>query len=206
MPFWARRVAQAAIFWIWRWLTEHAVAVLARNPSKLPPGKYQLTIHLGDATDADAVDDTIFGREIVVSALGLANNTRSDALSTGVANIVAAMRAHKLSRLIVVAGAGILQDRSADRLRMDAPDFNAALLPYAQEHRRIYDLLRDTDLHWTLVCPTYMREEPATGQARVEVDYLPTSAKSVTFQDVARFTYGLAGNLDYDRQRVGIAE
>ena len=30
----------------------HRVTVLARNPSKLPPGKYSLTIQLGDVLDA----------------------------------------------------------------------------------------------------------------------------------------------------------
>ena len=41
----------------------HSASVLVRNPSKLPPGKYNMTIHLGDATDSDNVEDTIFGQQ-----------------------------------------------------------------------------------------------------------------------------------------------
>ena len=39
--------------------------------AKLPPGVYRLTMHLGDVTDADAVEDTLFGQDAVLSTLGV---------------------------------------------------------------------------------------------------------------------------------------
>ena len=69
----------------------HRVTVLARNPSKLPPGKYSLTIQLGDVLDATAVDDVVFGQDAVISALGLGSSQQLDAFSRGVAHIVTAL-------------------------------------------------------------------------------------------------------------------
>jgi putative NADH-flavin reductase len=184
----------------------HAVSVLVRNPAKLPPGVYRLTMHLGNVTDADAVEDTLFGQEAVLSTLGMGDDPQSRALSTGIANIVQGMRANKLTRLVVVAGAGILLDRKTGAPRMDSPTFPAAYRPYAEEHRRVYDLLQATDLDWTLVCPPTMRDEPPSGTLRAAEDCLPEGGKTATYADVARFAYSLLSVKNYSRQRVGVAE
>ena len=97
----------------------HSASVLVRNPSRLPPGKYKLTIHLGDATDGDNVEDTIFGQEAVVSALGLAANARPGTIATAIGHIIGAMQSNRLRRIVVVAGAGILLDRKTGAMRID---------------------------------------------------------------------------------------
>jgi len=184
----------------------HAVTVLARNPSKLPPGKYRLTIQLGDVTDGDNVDDTIFGQDVVISALGLSDNAKPHALSTGIANIIRAMHTHSRSRVVVIAGAGILDDPDTGGLRIDSPNYPAVFRPYGEEHRRVYDLLQGTNLDWTLVCPPSMRDEAPAGNVRIAVDRLPPGGEGVAYVDVARFAYGLLSSGAYVRQRVGIAD
>jgi putative NADH-flavin reductase len=184
----------------------HRVTVLARNPSKLPPGKYSLTIQLGHVLDASAVDDAVFGQDAVISALGLGNSPQPDAFSRGVANIVTAMQANKVRRLVAVAGGGILLDRATGEMRVASPAYPAVYRPYAEEHRRIYERLQRTDLDWTLVCPTSMFDEPAVGAVRSEVDYVPVDGKRITYADVGRFTYAQLGDDSHLRQRVGIAE
>lgn len=184
----------------------HKVSVLVRNPTKLPPGKYALTIQLGDVLDADAVDDTVFGQEVVVSALGLGDSQVQTALSSGIANIVRAMQGHGVKRFVGVAGAGILLDRHRGGLRVDAPDYPAVFRPYGEEHKRIYDLLQQTTLDWTLVCPPAMRDEAPTGMARTAVDQMPSGGRTVTYADVARLVYRLATTREYVSQRVAIAD
>jgi putative NADH-flavin reductase len=183
-----------------------AVTVLARNPSKLPPGKYRLTIQLGDVLDGDTVDDTIFGQDVVISALGLSDPAKPKALSTGIANIIRAMRTHSRSRIVVIAGAGVLDDPNTGGLRIENPNYPAMFRPYGEEHRRVYDLLRATNLEWTMVCPPSMRDEPPTGNVRIEENRMPAGGKSITYADVANFAYSLLGSGGYIRQRVGIAD
>lgn len=184
----------------------HRVTVLARNPSKLPPGKYSLTIQLGDVLDASAVDDVVFGQDAVISALGLGSSQQLDAFSHGVANIVTAMQANKVRRLVVIAGGGILLDRTTGQMRVASPAYPAVYRPYAEEHRRIYEHLISTDLDWTLVCPTSMFDEPAVGAVRNEIDYVPIDGKRITYADAGHFAYAQLGDNSHLRQRVGIAE
>lgn len=87
-----------------RWLTGTADGAGA-NPSKLPFGKYSLTIQLGDVLDASAVDDVVFARDAVI--MRKESSQQLDAFSHGVANIVTAMQANSVRRLVVIAG-GIL--------------------------------------------------------------------------------------------------
>lgn len=184
----------------------HSVSVLVRNPTKLPPGKYGLTIHLGDATDADNVDDTIFGQNAVISTLGISAHGRTDTLSQAAANIIQAMAAHRLKRLIIVAGAGILTDPKSGQLRMMSPGFPDQYRAFAEEHLRVWKQLQTSDLDWTLVCPPMMRDEETTAPLRAEIDSLPDGGKAATYAAVARFAYGLLGNRDFLCRRVGVAE
>src|SRR5215211_6083026 len=89
----------------------HSASLLVRNPSKLPPGKYNMTIHLGDTTDSDNVEDTVFGQQAVISALGLAADGRPGSVATATGKIIEAMQANQVKRIIAIAGAGILLDK-----------------------------------------------------------------------------------------------
>ncbi len=145
----------------------HSASVLARNPSRLPPGKYKLTIHLGDATDGDNVEDTIFGQEAVVSALGLTAGGRPGTVATAIGHMIEAMQSQGLRRVVVVAGAGILLDPQTGAMRIDAPSYPEEYRVYGMEHRRVYEALASSNLDWTLICPPTMydargREEAAS--------------------------------------------
>ena len=183
----------------------HHVTALARDPSKLPPGNWKLTIQLGDVTNADVVDDAIFGSEAVIYAVGLTPDGAPDTLSTGMANVVEAMQANGVARVLAVAGAGIL-DAPGGGLRMDEPDFPEMLIPYATEHKRIWDILAAGDLQWTLICPTFMQPAAATANYRVALNQLPADAKPLAFADVAAFMLHELAAADYIGQRVGISE
>jgi putative NADH-flavin reductase len=190
----------------------HHVSVLVRNPSKLPPGKYGLTIHLGDALDADNVEDTVFGQETVISALGQSPNGEPHSLSAATANIISAMQASGLRRLVVVGGAGILLDRETGSMRLDAPGFPEHYRVFALEHKRVYEALQASQLDWTLVCPPAMYEEEANtpheprGELRAEVDVLPQHGKRAAYAAVGSFALGLVSSGGHFHQRVGVAE
>ena len=186
----------------------HSASVLVRNPSKLPPGKYKLTIHLGDASDGDNVEDTIFGQEAVVSALGLTANARPGTVATAVGHIISAMQSNRLSRIVVVAGAGILLDPKTGAIRIDSPTYPEEYRVYGMEHRRVYDALAASNLDWTLICPPtmYDTETGEAGELRSEFDLLPEHGKRAAYAAVARFALTALTADQYIRRRVGVAE
>lgn len=184
----------------------HQVNVLVRNPAKMVITHEEVVLFLGDALDAEMVEYTMRECDVVVSALGLSDNQQPEALSRATANIVTGMESLGLQRLIVVGGAGVLCDHTGEQLRMDAPDFAPDYLPYALEHRRIYEMLTQSRLNWTLLCPPLLRDEAAHAPLRAEVDFLPAGGQVATYAAVGHFAYELLSTLAYNQARVGIAE
>jgi uncharacterized protein len=186
----------------------HNVAALVRNPSKLPPGGYKLTIQLGDATDADNVEDAIFGQQAVISALGLADDSRPDTISVAVDHIVNAMRTNGLQRLVVIGGAGVLLDSKRGGMRVDSPTYPEQYRVVGLEHRRVYETLQTSNLDWTMICPPTMVESEAetSSDLRWELDKLPEQGKRASYAAVARFAFEALITNEYIRRRVGVAE
>lgn len=184
----------------------HQVNVLVRNPSKMVITHENVVLFLGDALDAEMVEYTMRECDAVASALGLSDNHQPEALSRSTANIVAAMENLGLQRLVVVGGAGILRVGAGDHLWMDEPDFAPAHLPFALEHLRIFELLKQSRLDWTLLCPPTLRDQAARAPLRAEIGFLPTGSEIATYAAVGRLAYELLSTLAYNQQCVGIAE
>ncbi len=66
--------------------------MLARNPSRVPPGNAQLSIVKGNARDYRRVLQVVAGCDAVLSTLGATDKHDADIRHAGTANIIAAMR------------------------------------------------------------------------------------------------------------------
>lgn len=179
----------------------HSVTAFVRDTTRAPDG---VSVIEGDVTDSEAVAAAVSGQEAVCSALGPGDGGEFAALDTGVENLVAAMEANGVERLVAVGAAGILQ-ATPGRLRLDRDDFPAGMRSLADAHRTVYDRLQPSELDWTLVCPPRMPDGPPTNHYRTAVDYLPEGGQSVSTGDVAAFIYDAVVNGRYSRKRVGIA-
>ena len=82
----------------------HTVQALARTPSKVQIQHPQLLVVPGDVADRAAVAQTIAGCEAVLTCLGGTNRRNPEVIQAGTAAIMAAMRAEKITRLIVMQG------------------------------------------------------------------------------------------------------
>ncbi|MCP3779658.1 NAD(P)-dependent oxidoreductase [Paenibacillus sp. MZ03-122A] len=186
----------------------HAVTVLVRSPDKLedyaPGYGNQLQIVQGDATNAEDVAQALKGgATTVISAL---NTDGTTTLSANIALLIRLMQEQSISRLITVGTAGILQSRTEpDLYRYESSETRRRSTRAAEEHRRVYELLRESALDWTIVCPTYLPDGEHTGIYRVEKDFLPEGGSQITTADTADFTYRQCKSYEFIRTRVGIA-
>ncbi|MGG4215077.1 SDR family oxidoreductase [Paenibacillus sp. FSL L8-0638] len=186
----------------------HTVTVLVRSPDKLenyiPGYGNQLQIVQGDATNGEDVAQALKGgATTVISAL---NTDGTTTLSVNIALLIRLMQEQSISRLITVGTAGILQSRTEpDLYRYESYDTRRRSTRAAQEHRRVYELLRESALDWTIVCPTYLPDGARTGIYRVEKDFLPEGGSQITTADTADFTYRQCKSYEFIRTRVGIA-
>lgn len=146
----------------------HTVRALARRPESLQaaPG---LAVVSGDVLDPAAVAETVRGADVVISVFGQAKGSPPTLQTDGTRNIVTAMAAAKIRRLISLSGGGLLaeqdQPKAPDRIiKFLLQRLSPQVLADAERH---LDVLRASDLDWTVVRGPRLTDAPASGAYRV---------------------------------------
>src|SRR5262245_24064602 len=85
----------------------HEVTAIVRRPSAMTLQHKRLEIMQGDVLDAASFQAAVVGKDAVVSALGVRNRAPTTVYSQGVANIIQAMGAAGVRRLICVSASGL---------------------------------------------------------------------------------------------------
>lgn len=179
----------------------HEVTALVRTPEKMLTKHDKLTIVQGDVLNKGDLQRATRGVDAVISAL---NTDGTNALSDGMPLIIEAMRNNSVQRLITIGTAGILQSRTTPGLRYQSSDSKRKSVRAAIEHHKVYELLRQSTLDWTIVCPTYLPDGEYRGNYRTERDYLPEGGAEISVGDTAAFTYSQLDSNEFIRSRVGI--
>lgn len=162
-----------------------------------------LEIIVGDVRNEEDIEKTIAGTAAVFSAIG---TDRTTTLSEAAPLIVKAMEKHNINQIITIGTAGILNSRlSPGVLRYEGGDSKRKMTFAAEEHEAVYRLFDKTDLHWTIVCPTYLPDGEARGNYRTERDLLPEEGKEITVGDTAEFAYQQLKSEKFIQCRVGLA-
>jgi len=147
----------------------YSVAAFARQPEKLRVEHAQLTLCQGELLDSDAVAGALHGAGAVISALGPTSNRPELTVSRGMPGILAGMQWHGVRRLIVTAGAGIGDAEDAPTVfsrLMDALVRTLARNVY-EDMLRMAELVRASDLDWTIVRTPMLTDQPKSGQVKV---------------------------------------
>jgi putative NADH-flavin reductase len=179
----------------------HDVTAFVREPDGVPA---DVPTVVGTALDADAVADAVRGQDVVCSTLGSDCDSDPSVITEGTTNVVSAMEAATVGRLVAVGSAAILQATPA-LLRLETPEFPDQLRPLATAHREAYERLRTSSLSWTLVCPPSMPDGIVTRHFRTTTDYLPDGGQSISLGDIASFVYQEVVDGRHLGKRVGIA-
>ncbi len=151
----------------------HTVTALVSNPSKLEeaPG---LGVVKVDVLDTAALAQAASGHDVVITAFS--GHAQADVRSyyvKGIRSIIAAVKAAKVPRLLVVGGAGSLEVAPGKQV-VDSPDFPAEWKGSAEGARDALGILRaETGLDWTMLSPSaHIAPGERTGQFRLGADRL----------------------------------
>jgi putative NADH-flavin reductase len=194
-----RRVAEYAL------ADGHEVVAFVRDPARLALSDARLHLAVGDVLDPEAVAAAVEGSDAVISTLGgagLADPGHS--ISGGMRNVVAAMWAKGVSRVLAVAGSGVL-DAPGGGLRGEAAGFPAIFRAINAEHMGTWRALRESGLRWTLVCCPDLVDGERTGRFRREPDRLPAGGTRISVEDTAAFLVEQLSDDTFVGTRVGIA-
>ncbi|MDX9865037.1 MAG: SDR family oxidoreductase [Anaerolineaceae bacterium] len=144
----------------------HQVTALVRTPEKLDVKDDALTIVQGDVTDAAAVTRAVAGNEVVLSALGPTRTSSDDMLQTAIGNTIAAMQENSMRRVIVVTGAGVSDPNDNPQFwnRIMSGLLNLLAKRVLADSLGAANLLRASDLDWTLVRVPVLTDDPSAGE------------------------------------------
>ncbi|KUP09318.1 hypothetical protein Q73_03320 [Bacillus coahuilensis m2-6] len=180
----------------------HSVHVLVRDAKKIQPHA-KLSIITGDILDNQSVYTTLKGADLVVSCLG---TDGTDSLSKGFPIILQSMYKLGLSKLSTIGTAGILQAQSEpNKYRFTTNESKRKSTRAAEEHLKVFLMLKHSHLNWTILCPTYLPTGEKVGSYRVEENVLPEAGTQISIYDTADCLYSLVSTNTYYNKRVGIA-
>lgn len=181
----------------------HHVTVLVRTPEKIQTNSENITILQGNVLSKNDILRAMDGIDVVISSL---NTDDTTTLSGSMPLIIEAMENEGIQRIITIGTAGILQSRTTPTvLRYQSNESKRKSTRAAEEHHKVYDMLKQSTLEWTIVCPTYLPDGESVGEYRVERDFLPVDGVKISVSDTADFAYKQIESSHYIKSRVGIA-
>ncbi|MCM3773639.1 MULTISPECIES: NAD(P)-dependent oxidoreductase [Priestia] len=182
---------------------ENEVTVLVRDRNKLKVSHPNLHILQGDVLHQENINFALKHQDIVVSAL---NTDGAETISKSMPLIINSMKHYGVHRILTIGTAGTLQSRTEpEKYRFQSNESKRKTTRAAEDHLKGYLRLKESDLNWTVICPTYLPDGEITGTYRVEKDILPADAVKISTGDTAHFTYHEIWAQKFSKCRVGIA-
>jgi hypothetical protein len=147
----------------------HQVTAFARTPSAITDTHERLRVVQGDVTNESDVARAVAGHDAVVVTLGIAENpilvrlrgasrTLTNVRSEGTANIVRAMEAAGVGRLVVQSTYGVGETRGMLPFKWRMI-FSLLLKPQIADTERQEEIVRASNLQWSLVQPVGLTDD-----------------------------------------------
>jgi uncharacterized protein len=159
----------------------------------------------GALFDEGEVFNAIKGCNAVVSAIGGSIDGTDKTRTLGIKNIIKQMQKVGVKRIIAIGGLGVL-NADENSLLVDKEDYPAEYKAVGLEHKKAYELLNESGLDWTFVCPPNIINAGPTGSYVTKAGYPPEENKyKINAGDLAMFMLNELEKNEYVRQRVGIS-
>ncbi|WP_088010648.1 NAD(P)-dependent oxidoreductase [Gottfriedia acidiceleris] len=178
------------------------VIALVRDEQKITINHEALTVLKGNTLNEKDLNLALKDVDGVISTL---NTEGENILSKTMGLLIPLLEMKKINRIVTIGTAGILQSRvDPTILRYLSSESKRKSTTAANDHEKAFNLLNDSQLNWTIVCPTYLPDGPITKNVRAEKDYLPIDGKSISTGDTAFFAFKEFFECNFSKSRVGI--
>ncbi|MEV4175811.1 SDR family oxidoreductase [Nonomuraea sp. NPDC049709] len=167
----------------------HQITAVVRDATRLPPElRDRLDVVEADMMDPDAIAPAVKDRDAVLSAMGPRDRGPTTVHSAGITSILAAMDRVGARRLLMVSASGLEADAG------DGPFTRHVLKPLVVQRlfrhsyadlARAERLLRASDVDWTIVRPSRLRNAGRTNRYRTARDLNLRGGMNTTRADLA---------------------
>lgn len=164
----------------------HQLTVLARDPAKLHMYKGRIEVQQGDILDPAAVKRAVHGQDAVCLTIGVPITFKPvEVFSKGTANVIEAMAAWQVKRLLCVTGIGAGDSKGHGGFLYDRI-FKPLLLKTIYEDKdRQEELITTSGLDWVIFRPAGLTNGPRTGTYRTITDMTGVTSTRISRADVA---------------------
>ena len=160
----------------------------------------------GDVLDAAVVAGAVAGQDAVLDALGGHTPWKETSLDSSAArNIITAMKAHGVKRLLVVSAIGVGGTKDLVPSWYEHLILPTLLRGAMKDKEKMEPLVEASGLEWTLVRPGHLVEGEATGQVHLFEEGSGETAHKITRADVAAFMLDALTHGRYIGRAVNIA-
>jgi len=213
-----KQLVQQALF------SKHHVKAFGRNvytadylPAESGVAKENLQLVQGALFDEGEVFNALKGCDAVLSAIGGGADGTDKTRTLGMKNIIKQMQKAGIKRIVAIGGLGVLlaepsagsgeQDASDEiTMLLDKDDYPPEYKAVGLEHKKAFELLQESGLDWTFVCPPNIINEGPTGSYVTKADYPPAQNKfKINAGDLSMFMLNELDKNEYVKRRVGIS-
>lgn len=182
----------------------HTVTAFARNTSKIKQHHQRLNKVTGDVMEPLSINASIAGHDAVIVVLGAGR--KGGVRSVGTHNVITAMKAHDIKRLICQSSLGVGDSRVNLNFFWKYIMFGLLLRPAYADHELQEQYVRESDLDWTIVRPGAFTDGERTGKYKHGILAIEEKhALAVSRADVAEFLLQQVSDLNYLHQSPGLS-
>ncbi|HWB26493.1 MAG TPA: SDR family oxidoreductase [Chitinophagaceae bacterium] len=165
------------------------VTAVARNPAALQLTHPLLTVVKGDVLQPETYAAQMYGQDAVISCTGTESSKPTKLYSQGVQNILAAMHAAGIKRIMCIsADAVVINPKLPLLYRFVAKNILWRLLKNPFTDLLLMEkILEHSDTEWTVVRPPQLTNKPLTGKYRFIVNGFLERSLRISRANVAHF-------------------
>lgn len=183
----------------------HTVKAFARHAFNLKTSHPNLILISGDVFDQQSVSNAVKGCDAVLITLGSAKLT-GKVRSIGTLNIVNAMQFHNVKRLICQTTLGAGDSHAVLNFYWKYIMFGLILRSVFKDHEDQEEIVKESNLDWTIVRPAAFTDGPATDSYNHGLSVLNKDQKlKISRLDVASFMIDQIKDDTYLHQYPGIS-
>lgn len=179
----------------------HETTAIIRDRTKITQKNDLLTVITPDILNIEEMTFAIARQDCVVSALGGGRDLHSTIVSRAMAVLIPAMQRAEVNRVVFLSsfGVGFTNKRAKPLSRLF---FSTFLKHVLADKEKADELLRSSQLDYTLVYPTRLTKGDYTGHYRFGLDLKVGWFPKISRADVADFMLTLAEKHLWSRQTV----
>ena len=148
----------------------HQVTAVVRRPASITIQHPQLKVVQGDVLKLDTIQLPMKGQDAVISSIGITKDEPTTLYSGGIANIMSAMQATGVQRLMCISASGL--DPGPLYQKILAKLFLWRMLKYMYTDlvRMEAEVSANNTLNWTIVRPPRLTDKARTGHYKIAIN------------------------------------